>query len=50
VGQARNYRRRRTRDAGASRIGIATFFNFRIGSSFSARAFYSRAFFDLEVV
>jgi hypothetical protein len=34
----------------ASRIGIATFFNFRIGSSFSARALYSRAFSDLEAV
>jgi hypothetical protein len=34
----------------ASRTGAATFFTFRIGSSFSARALYSRAFFDLEVV
>jgi hypothetical protein len=40
------------RASGASRTGTgtATFFNFRIVSNFSARALYSRAFFDLEVV
>jgi hypothetical protein len=38
------------RASGASHTGAATFCTFKIGSSFSAHAFYSRAFFDLEVV